>query len=341
MKLIITSFEAKCGDSFLIEESVSGKSFLVDCGFKLTYNQKIKKKVDSVDFIILTHSDEDHINGFFPLLDDFPERFHFKKVYVNSPESILNYSTSGPISINQARYLIELLKVKNVQFEGLIKGQRITVCDDDLWLEIISPTQNELNSFNSEYNALPSLEQDASIEISQNLIAPSAADLAKMPDSFPKKASANKSVIANNSSIAFILYFKNKKILFLADSHPEVIVNYLLEKGHTETNKAKFDYIKLSHHGSVKSISLKLINLISCNNFIISTNGGKALSKHPSTETIAKFAIMVDRNESEFINFYFNYPIEDIESTNGPLLTEEERISLQIKYIEFSEITIE
>jgi len=341
MELIITSFKAGCGDSFLIEETASGQCFLVDCGFKLTYSHQIKKKIDSVDFIILTHSDKDHINGAFPLLEDYPEKFSLNKVYINSPESIPFSSISGPISIRQAKSLVDLLKSKNVPFEGLIQGNNIKV-SEQLTLEIISPTHTELDSFNEKYNHLFTEEQEASAEtpISLNSRIISVNDLCKRPDSYPNKDRNDASVIANSSSIAFILKFKNKKILFLGDSHPEVISDYLSKENYTTGNKAKFDYVKLSHHGSVKSISTKLLSLIECNNFIVSTNGGMAKSKHPDVETIAKLSTLVDRGEADDINFYFNYPIVDIESRNGPLLTREERQHYKINYFEQNEIRL-
>ncbi|BFM02921.1 hypothetical protein Psyaliredsea_15680 [Psychrobacter alimentarius] len=119
-----------------------------------------------------------------------------------------------------------------------------------------------------------------------------------------------------------------------------MISDYLLKQGFNSTNKATFDYIKLSHHGSAKSISKQLLNIISCNNFIISTNGGKARSKHPSVETIAKLAALVDRNGNDEVYFYFNHSISSIETRNGPLLSVEERLFYKINYIEQNEIRL-
>lgn len=337
MELVITSFEAKYGDAFLIEDTYSGIQFLVDCGFKLTYNNHIRKKIKSANFIILTHSDEDHINGAFPLINDIPKRFSLNKVFVNSPESIPIPRIRGAISIKQAKDLITLLQEKKVPFEGLIQGQYIEI-SKDLSLQIISPTQTELDCYYEKYNNLTGNELLSSkgIDISLNLDTKTIVELTKLPDSFPKKIDD----AANASSIAFILNFKNKKVLFLADSHPEVISDYLLKQGFNSKQKAIFDFIKLSHHGSAKSISKKLLGIISCNNFIVSTNGGKARSKHPSVETIAKLASLVDRNDNDEINFYFNHSISTIEARNGPLLSTEERLLYKINYKEQSEFRL-
>ncbi len=337
MELIITSFEAKYGDAFLIEETVSGIRFLVDCGFKLTYKNHIKKKVQSVDFIILTHSDEDHINGAFPLINDFPKYFSLNKVFVNSPESIPIPRVSGPISIRQAKDLINLLQEKELPFEGLKQGQTIKV-SKDLSLQIISPAQAELDFYYEKYNEQIDAKSLSSkdTDISLNTATKTIVELTKLPDSYLKKSDD----VANASSIAFILNFRDKKVLFLADSHPEVISDYLLNQGFNSNKKATFDFIKLSHHGSAKSISKQLLNIISCNNFIVSTNGGKAKSKHPSVETIAKLASLVDRNGNDEINFYFNHSVSSIEARNGPLLSAEERLLYKVNYIEQNEIRL-
>ncbi|WP_351000508.1 MBL fold metallo-hydrolase [Shewanella sp. TB7-MNA-CIBAN-0143] len=337
MGLTITSFEARYGDAFLIEEHDSGIKFLVDCGFKLTYLHHIKKKINSAYFIILTHSDEDHINGAFPLIHDYPEKFALDRIYVNSPESIPTPRNNGVISIRQAKDLVNLLQEKKLPFEGLIQGRTIEV-SNNLSLDIISPTQTELDSYYEKYNDhLATVKKNTKgISISLNSVTKPILEWAKKPDSFPKKSDD----IANASSIAFILNFRDKKVLFLADSHPEVISDYLLKEGFNSKQKAAFDFIKLSHHGSAKSISKQLLNMISCNNFIISTNGGKARSKHPSVETIAKLATLVDRNGNDEINFYFNHSISSIETRNGPLLSSEERLLYKINYIEQNEIEL-
>ena len=80
--------------------------------------------------------------------------------------------------------------------------------------------------------------------------------------------------------------------------------------------------------------------MISCSNFIISTNGGRSRSLHPSRETLAKLALKVDRGRSNNIKFYFNYPIEDITARTGVLISSEEELKHGIKLIEQSSFTI-
>lgn len=325
--LKVTNIQANCGDCFLIEDTETLQNLLVDCGFKLTYQQKIKHLTSCVDHLILTHSDEDHIHGAIPLIQDTPSRFKVGKVYVNVPSSYEVGADSGDISIHQAITLENLLNGKDIYFQSLIAGETIKI-SENISLEIISPAQEDLEYFIKKY-------KDVKRASTPDLISQTNAfipfeELAEKKDSYKSK----KSDFTNAVSIAFILKYKNYHLLFLGDAHPAVITDYLEAKGYSENKKHPFDYIKLSHHGSITSISKKLISMIRCSNFIVSTNGGKSRSLHPSRETLAKLALNVDRNSSENINFYFNYPIEDIIARNGILISSEEEHKHNVKLIE-------
>lgn len=89
----------------------------------------------------------------------------------------------------------------------------------------------------------------------------------------------------NGSSIAFILEYMDKKLLFLADSHEDIIYSTLstLKKNGYSLN---FELVKISHHGSKKNISKRVLDLIESKRFLISTDGKR--HNHPSPTTIAK-----------------------------------------------------
>jgi beta-lactamase superfamily II metal-dependent hydrolase len=119
--------------------------------------------------------------------------------------------------------------------------------------------------------------------------------------------------IGNASSIAFILYHFDKKVLFLADAHAEIIVEQLKKI----FPKDEFNYpiifnaIKVSHHGCHKNNSPCLLEVIDSPNFIFSTNGSK--HEHPDIETIAR---IINRPNDKFKkdkikrNLIFNYDLD-------------------------------
>jgi len=107
----------------------------------------------------------------------------------------------------------------------------------------------------------------------------------------------------NGSSIAFIIEYRNMRVLFLGDSHPSLIVKNLRELYDEKDFPLQFDLIKTSHHGSWSNISPELLGLIDSTRFVFSTNGKG--HNHPDQETVAH---IVSRNTSVLRNLYINYP---------------------------------
>ena len=104
--------------------------------------------------------------------------------------------------------------------------------------------------------------------------------------------------VPNASSIAFIMEWKDKGFMFLADAYSTVVENGL--KLFISGKKFSCDLVKVSHHGSARNTSVDLINLIDCKNFIISTNGDRHY--HPNKRLLARII-----HSKPSCNIYFNY----------------------------------
>jgi beta-lactamase superfamily II metal-dependent hydrolase len=116
--------------------------------------------------------------------------------------------------------------------------------------------------------------------------------------------------ITNGSSLAFIVEYKDKKLLFLGDAHENIIYDSLI-KLEEEKYGLSFDVIKVSHHGSNKNISNRLINLINCDKFLFSTDG--LSHNHPDIEAISKILVKDTSNKKEL---FFNYNLDILEKLN-------------------------
>ncbi len=106
--------------------------------------------------------------------------------------------------------------------------------------------------------------------------------------------------VVNGSSISFIFQWNDKRLLFLADSMAEDIEEEIIKISQGE--KLMFDCVKVSHHGSYKNTSPRLLELIDSKIFLISTNGDK--HDHPDF-TVLK--AIVDRPADFERELYFNY----------------------------------
>lgn len=104
---------------------------------------------------------------------------------------------------------------------------------------------------------------------------------------------------SNGSSIAFVLEIGDKKLLFLGDAHPSMILTSL--KSIYGEGPVQFDFIKISHHGSYYNSNLELLNFIDAPKYCISTNG---IGHHPNRETLCW---IVGRASTYTRTIYFNY----------------------------------
>jgi beta-lactamase superfamily II metal-dependent hydrolase len=124
--------------------------------------------------------------------------------------------------------------------------------------------------------------------------------------------------VVNGSSISFLLEFNKKKVLFLGDSHPDIItrnIKKIIEKIGGE--KLVVDAMKVSHHGSKHNTTKELLDLITTNKYLISTNGRGRGFTHPDIETISRIISSNVSIEKQLIfNFKPNHIFKHIEDTD-------------------------
>lgn len=102
----------------------------------------------------------------------------------------------------------------------------------------------------------------------------------------------------NNSSIAFLLTYMGKKMLFMGDLCVDCLGN---------EEQEKLDLIKVPHHGSGRNISMDFLKKYRAHYYLISTDG--SIHRHPDAAVIAKI-IAVNCEERKQI--FFNYSHEKL-----------------------------
>lgn len=106
----------------------------------------------------------------------------------------------------------------------------------------------------------------------------------------------------NGSSISFVLEVEGKKVLFMGDSHSETIEGSLEVLYGKENRPYKLDAVKVSHHGSYNNNSPKLFSMITCDKWLVSTNG--ETYNHPDMPTLA---YILTQDTGRCKELYFNY----------------------------------
>ena len=265
----------------------------------------ISAKGESIEAIILTHIDCDHIAGAcegIARVDEELLKRTVKKIVFNTSEKIqkqiLVSTNSRKYGVKEGIEFWKLLKEKGIDdriIERTIAGESINFANGAL-LKIISPGEKQLEKLLNKWEKYE--KKYVSIGYSPNLeqVKQNLEDL--MRTRMGTDGSVN-----NASSIAFIFEYQDIKGAFLGDAKPSVCIEGM--KKFDIKNAYPVDFIKLSHHGSISNTNLKLLKKLPTVNYLLSTNGHEKIV--PSKVVIAKLLRNCqEKNLSEII-LYCNY----------------------------------
>lgn len=314
----IKILKAGNGDSILInfiDEIGLSKNILIDGGNKKgEYDNNLKceildiqSKEENIDLLIITHTDQDHIKGIYYLLNDNDiDQNIIKEIWFNSfyPTNEFQNSENNDISFIDSCKVQKLIDELGLNRKSNIYLPNIKKFDFmNIKFTLLSPYRDDVEKLKIE-----NLKNNPSLDISSNTNDYNftiSELIEKNSNIFVDKKEDLDDKIENRVSIAFLLEYNSKSILFLGDANSDIVVkslgNILREKN---VDKFKVDYVKLSHHASHRSLGFDLLELIDCNNFIISANGGKA--NLPNKLTMAKILSRRNRDLKTDI-FIFNY----------------------------------
>lgn len=299
----IKFLKAGSGDCILIHNE--GKNILIDGGNESLYlieeYNKLISKEEQIDLLIVTHHDDDHIKGLLDLFDYIEKKGKLPKidtVIFNSPRKINNSLTlqtqSKLLSYHQA-FLLEnyLLRHSKIKWKTSIDDDINTSFKDKfgaLNLEFFSPTKEILSEYSNNKGAY--LISDKRCDWNTSL-----KELNRYIDDKSQDISPS-----NRTSIVVLLTFNTSKILLTSDVTPDRLQDIINQiKGQEEI--ISFDYIKLPHHASYRSLNSELLQKVNCSNYIISTNGHKYYL--PNKRALLK--IINNHKSKKPIEFIFNY----------------------------------
>ena len=286
-------YRAKCGDSFHLQyvgKSGKHRNIFLDMGYSKTYSAILKSVIskivvasEQIDALFLSHIHDDHIGGASKFVRDIQSDSALNNVVkrwiYNAPRKYVveqaydenNGVLCGIVSSDKVYEHILSNNPKNLG--DIIEGQSFVI--DGMKVTIISPDVDKLNQLREKYSNHRPL----------------------------CKSEIDKASVENASSIAAVFEYDDKRILWLSDSVPSVVMKSLFMLGFSETNKMYCDAVLLSHHGSAANNSLALLRMIQADKYIISADGmnGHCL---PNKETIAR---IVSASSNLPVTLYFNY----------------------------------
>lgn len=305
MRIMQVKFlKAGKGDAILIKSN--GKNMLVDGGDETTYLFKELDEIfnnnECIDFLVITHHDSDHIKGIIDFLVElknkrFGEPKDFvKQVYFNSPRIITGKpipKESKYLSFQQASEIEILINHLNLKWDSILLDTSPAIQLGDIKLTCLSPTEDIVDGYANASGAYLSADERSDWNNSLNDLERHVKDKsidARMP---------------NQSSIVFQLEYNKKRSLLTGDVTPKRLESIIL-KLYEENDKKliPFDFIKLPHHGSHRNITKDIISKISCNKYVICTDGNNHFL--PDKKALLK-VIKYQPINGNRISFLFNY----------------------------------
>ncbi len=316
----LVCYKAMCGDAFhlrFVGDSGKPRNIFLDMGHPKTYSTILKDAVcnlicnsEHIDALFLSHIHDDHIGGASKFIKDIQKDDNLKNVVTrwvyNAPRIYAvdrdNDNSSGVLCgiVSGDRVYEHILAVKPFDLNDVVAGQSMDI--DGMKVTVVSPDTERLNQLRDKYANKRPLCKSETDEVSVEAGYVQDDYAVPLKDFNPEIFQEDTSV-ENASSIAAIFEYEGKRILWLSDSVPSVIIESLVKLGFDETNKMQCDAVLLSHHGSSANNSFDLFRMISADKYIISADG---YNSHclPNKETMAR---LVAASAVLPVSLYFSY----------------------------------
>ncbi len=269
--------------------------------------EKLRSKKEKIDLLILTHVDDDHVGGLLKWFEKDDQALSIiKKIWFNSGSLIADYF------MEHKKEELTIKLAKKTKFTGIAQGvtfEKLIAAKKNCWHKQIINSRREFSYLGLRFRILSPSNKNLSVLLNKwENDAPASLHTSKTNDySLSLKEHRAKDIFYeddkphNGSSIAFILTYSKKELLFLADAHPSVIMDSLAYFGYSKLAPLKASIVKLSHHGSARNNSRELLECLDTDCFIVSTNGKS--HNHPDKQMLSRLCGATKQG-----HVYFNYP---------------------------------
>jgi beta-lactamase superfamily II metal-dependent hydrolase len=340
--LNLRAIQAEHGDCFLLEYGTpaSARYVLIDGGPANVYQdhlqhvlKRIKEAGGSLERVILSHVDDDHINGLLDLMADVkrsrdrgaPEIIAIQALWHNTFSNTL-----GPEVEDQFRDILEdagetrdLMPSTDMESRNIDQGDQLTqaadelciginrdfdpetvitvdwappaIVSDNLTLRVVGPTKKNLDDLQQEW--INWLQKQKDLLSSKDLLDEVA--IREADESVP-----------NLSSIMILAEADGKTILLTGDGRGDDLLEGLGQaKLLGPDGTCHVDVLKLPHHGSQRNVSPEFFRKLTADRYVISANGKYG---NPDLPTL-KWLVQAAKDQGRTIEIWITNQTECIQ----------------------------
>ncbi len=319
---------ARDGDCLVIEYGEPGqvRRIMVDTGRASTsdhvrsYFGALPKSDRTLQLLVVTHVDADHIEGALKLAADRPPGFDCREVWFNSYRHLDRLPDGHPreaFGAAQGDKFSAAADAAGWRLNSASGGSAISVAADG------SPARFELEGglaltvLSPDTAKLLALRRHWARAIARANLNLAQLERPEPPQGPPPRREAFGGIdvallagrqdrpdaaIANGSSIAFVAEYAGRRLLLAADAHPDILASSLAKLS-PEGARYRIDLLKVPHHGSASNLTRRLLGALECSRFAFSTDGSQ--HGHPDDEAIAK--ALVSSPPGTHKELVFNY----------------------------------
>jgi beta-lactamase superfamily II metal-dependent hydrolase len=323
--------QALNGDCLVLEHASQDGQFymLVDGGPGTVYKKYLKKELLSirdtggkVNLAVLSHIDDDHVNGLLDLLNELIKQREKKKretiaingIWLNSFSKTLGTAAMRGMTrhADVSIRLGSMMPKADLRFRSIKQGNDFTsyaqelnipinydfrqtldqlVCvdnfkkpnpQDKLKIWVIGPTKSALKSLRKEWRSWLTNQK----RLAKLPVVMAKAKVLELDESVP-----------NLSSIMLLVEADGKKVLLTGDGLGKHLMEGLHQVGLLkEDGVFHVDVFKLPHHGSMRNVTPELFEHITADIYVICADGTNGNPDFQTLEWLVKAALKQGRS---------------------------------------------
>ena len=356
--------KAKKGDSLILHYGCkeSPGIIIIDGGPSGVFRSSLKPKLDeikserkekklplSIDLIMVSHIDDDHIKGILELFkhtkDSIEEEFKIRSLWHNSFDDIIGNKPEELQSLAQQDFGLASLSPRSIlQDDWKNANSKLILVSVPQGRQLANDARGLGIPINMHFDGLIMANKSNDViqlkpdsVLTFKIVSPSKKEVESLQnewDKILKEKNLGKPVevveyldksVPNLASLVALVEMKGKQILFTGDARGDLILRDLKDGGYINKNgNLMIDVLKLPHHGSSNNVEQDFFDTIIADHYIISGDGSHG---NPNVETFqmifdsrrkitGSFNIHLTYKPSEYKKHKkHNYPVKHLEDT--------------------------